>query len=207
MNLFDHIEAMLQAATLWHVVIFVSGGLLTKIAAQAYPKALDLLVKLLLPKRIFSLSGYWIGKFTIPSFNGVWTYEVYRVSQRLDEIKFGCFTFPSNAGARRSYWRGAGVVQQGIISAYYLNTDRGSYESGTLILEIAHQSMKGRFFQHDVRIEGKPLYISEYTYTLYKVRVPIMARMRMFVGISPFHDYKWPRAAYEKAMLAVAEPY
>ena len=34
MNLGDHIEAALQATSLWHVRIFVSGGLVTKLATH-----------------------------------------------------------------------------------------------------------------------------------------------------------------------------
>jgi hypothetical protein len=144
----------------------------------------------------------------MPSFKGEWTNEVYRFVQKQDEVRFECYTYPSKGSSRSSsHWKGSGVVQQGVISAYYLNTDTSSYESGTFILKVAHQCLKGRFFQHDERDEKNPLYISEYDYVLYRVQLPTLARLRMLFQRPPFSTNIWPKTALDRAVSAVDALY
>jgi hypothetical protein len=76
-----------------------------------------------------------------------------------------------------------------------------------MILQIGHGCLKGKFFQHDVRSANEPLYVSEYDYALYRVSLPIWARLRIPVGIPPFQDYKWPMAALQSAIPGTKEPY
>jgi hypothetical protein len=115
MSLAEQVDAAIQAVSWPHIGLLISGGVLTKIVTHTYPKILNLIEKLLFSRRVFSLSGYWVAKFTFPSFRDQWTYEIYRFSQNQDEINFNCYTFPTNTvSTRSSHWRGSGVVQERI---------------------------------------------------------------------------------------------
>ncbi len=195
-----------------HVVIFGAGGASLKAFSTLYPKLADFVVQHLSRKRGFTTSGYWVGKYTTPGFSGAWIYEVYRLIQLQEEVQFYLFAYskkqnPTNTPEaaltrpkmRCPLWRGTGVLQQGILSAYYLNTDRHSYESGTFVLKLERNTLKGKFFQTDVAAPGSPSYICDYAYILYRAKLPIMARVKMFFRRPPFSDADAPVKLYDEA--------
>jgi hypothetical protein len=157
----------------------------------------------------FSIQGYWTGQCVLPSYAApqieIWHYSLAGQSLRLTFYAY------DKSHPRPTKWRGSGVFRGAHLAcSYYLTgqSTKKTYEAGVMALRLRALKLQGVYAQFDPKVGDEPLYVSQSAgddqYIQGQIELPVMARLRMRLGLSPFITYQEALSAHNVAMGVVA---
>ena len=152
----------------------------------------------------FSLSGPWGGTCRLPHYPpDVEAVEIYRLIVRGDHVDITFFNYrPDDAPILK--YKGKAVLRGRLFSGYYYIPARDSSDSGVIALRLKGTALLGMYAQYDTKADDQ-LKISHPTtedYGLHRIRLPLLAKIRLTFGWKPFATHDEARAVYDAARPA-----
>ncbi|MFN2509427.1 MAG: hypothetical protein ABR589_11720 [Chthoniobacterales bacterium] len=179
-------------------VVFFLGGKFSLVLARTY--------KLLLQRRQrFSVTGFWIGTCALPSYQGRYSVEIWKLVQRRDSVNLAMFAYsPMDTVVDRC--SGSGVLRGAFLSAIYYSCRRDSTESGVLALRTKGKHLVGSYAQYDPGHPDEHFFSSDGTYTLFRLKLPLGRAVKMLLGYPPFESFERINDVYENTRARIPQP-
>jgi hypothetical protein len=138
----------------------------------------------------FTISGFWVGTCALPSSKNDRLLEVWRLSQKREQVYLSFFVYhPSGDGSIGKY-SGTGVFRGEILSAVYYSLLPENCESGVLALRFRAKRLSGVYAQFDLNSPEQPVFVSDPTFALHRTRLSPYKAFRFALGKMPFASYE-----------------